>query len=75
MVQRVAMTAGNSNISYRAAAVPVDEPRDSGGDGACDSALPEVRRQRFPGWLRVVIIAVGAALSWALVAVALGWLR
>lgn len=74
MAQRGMMTAGNRNVSYRATAMPVGEPRESSSDGAFDSQATEVRRQRFPGWLRVAIIVAGAALSWALVAVVMGWL-
>lgn len=75
MAQRGVMTAGNPNVSYRSAAVSADESHESGSDGALDSGLPEFRRQRFPGWLRIAIIAGGAALSWAIVAIAMGWLR
>jgi hypothetical protein len=75
MAQRGVMTARNPNVSYRSAAVPLDESRDSGSEGAFDSGAPELRRQRFPGWLRVAIIVAGGALSWALVAIAMGWLR
>lgn len=75
MAQRGVMTARNPNVSYRSATAPLDEARDSGSEGAFDSGAPELGGQRFPGWLRVVIILGGAALSWVAVAIAMGWLR
>ena len=54
--------------------MPVAELRESSSDGAFDWQATEVHRPRFPGWLRVAIIVAGAALSWALVAIVMGWL-
>ena len=80
MTQRAVMTPGNPKLSYRStatrAASPLGMP-SSVSDDSPDSAAnhnPDLwpsdqSRERFPGWLRLAIIAGGAALGWSAIAI------
>lgn len=75
MAQRIVLTHGNPNLSYRSAALPADDGMESVQNVACESVPADLPTKRFPGWVRLAIIGSGAVLSWAVVAVAAGWLR
>ncbi|MFO1240918.1 MAG: hypothetical protein U1E64_11260 [Sphingomonadaceae bacterium] len=75
MAQRVVLTHGNPNLSYRSAALPVEDGMESVHDVACESVTTDLPAPRFPGWMRLAIIGSGAVASWAVVAAAAGWLR
>lgn len=79
MTQRAVMTPGNPNLSYGSAVAQAtstvgtasttsDDSPDSDTDFNPDLWSSQYSRQRFPGWLRLVIIGGGALLGWAAIA-------
>lgn len=86
MTQRAVMTPGNPKLSYRSSAAKpsslvgaasgaVGDSLDSDASRNPEPWPSEQNRERFPGWLRVVIIAGGALIGWGVIAVVAALLR